>query len=884
MIKIGIIMPSTNRGISCKSYKDIPFYKIFLKYFVKSYNNTGKYNFKIYMVIDRDDPIYSNINEMSKIKKFISLIKFLDIEFIWSDNIEKGHVTAMWNRAFTYAYNDDCEYFYQAGDDVCIMDKGWEEYFISSLKKTDNFGISGPFDYGRFLYEKETGSKQKFILTQSFVSRVHYDIFGYYFNPEIKNWFCDDWITNLYLNIKLLYCDKKYRIQNMGGDPRYTPVGEGDQWRETTILCMRLVKEDTEKIRKYVNNLEKKNNNNIKTNMNKNDKSIKLFWQYPVITEKAFYEQNKQDPNYFGLPWATIIDKRIDLNEIYKFIIQTKINEGKPECYTCCQHISFRKLINFWKILGVKTVYSPHKVIGENEINGIKILPCPLYAVNIEDPSRNKLIKESNLLKCKRSIAYSFAGGYQPGNYLTDIRARIYKLKSRKKNDVHIVNTGDWHFNCVVYNNKQNSNGELNEDVRHKEKTYKYNELLLKSRFTLCPSGSGPNSIRFWESLGAGSIPVLLADTLELPENKLWESAIIRLPEKDIDKVDNLIRNITPEEENARREKCLSLYKFYKNNYRNEKMIIAHYCCGSYDQGAIGGVARYDYHIKLAFPNRIFIMQKDPNFVNFCEKYKDRLIVITDNHLACDVPNYVNTYLVHHGVAETHAEREPGWNEYWKNLCCEGQKKMLYYRDPKTTKIISIAEFCTDEFKRIYGSVYTKFNIQKILHTSELDESLFKKNFNNKACILGNWKGVNKGEIIVNKLKKICKAYNFNKLRVHIDDRGIDDFNKRKQNIYLENDIFLNLSLCEGFSYSALDALLCGLLVISTDVGVFYKDVPDDCFVKLEWDKINDINYVISKIEYGWKNKEKISKKGREWYMKNCRLIDWKKKMRQIIN
>ena len=35
-------------------------------------------------------------------------------------------------------------------------------------------------------------------------------------------------------------------------------------------------------------------------------------------------------------------------------------------------------------------------------------------------------------------------------------------------------------------------------------------------------------------------------------------------------------------------------------------MNIIHYCCGSYDSGDYGGVARYDYHIKLIFPNRKF--------------------------------------------------------------------------------------------------------------------------------------------------------------------------------------------------------------------------------------------------------------------------------------
>jgi hypothetical protein len=237
MTKIGIIIPSTNRGLNCKSYKDIPFYKIFLKYFIKSYNKSGKYRYKIFMVVDKDDPIYSSKERMSQLKKFISLVKFLDIDFIWSDGIEKGHVTAMWNRAFEYAYKDGCEYFYQAGDDVCIMDKNWEYVFIEALGKMNNLGVVGPFDYGRFLYEEENNVKQKFLLTQSFVSRLHYEIFGFYFDPAIKNWFCDDWITYVYGEINRLYCDKRIRISNMGGDPRYTPVGEGDEWKGMTKIC-----------------------------------------------------------------------------------------------------------------------------------------------------------------------------------------------------------------------------------------------------------------------------------------------------------------------------------------------------------------------------------------------------------------------------------------------------------------------------------------------------------------------------------------------------------------------------------------------------------------------------------------------------------------------
>ena len=530
---------------------------------------------------------------------------------------------------------------------------------------------------------------------------------------------------------------------------------------------------------------------------------------------------------------------------------------------------------------GIKTVYTPHKIIGEDVIDGIEIKPCPLYAVSIEYPNKNKNIKDINFLNYDRPILYSFVGSYSQ-YYISDIRNKIFQLP--KKEDVHIVNRGkEWHFDPIVYNAKQNKNGELNESSSHKEKTYEYNELLLKSKYTLCPSGTGPNSIRFWEAMSVGSIPVLLSDTLELPKHDLWYNAIIKVKEKDVNTVDAILRKISPEEEEKRRINCLKIYEHFKDNYKNEKKEIIHYCCGSYDLGNYGGVARYDYHIKLAFPERKFFTgpRQKNQMLEYLKTCKNP-IVITDNHLACDIPNEYKCFLVHHGVAQTHAEREPTWNKYWKDLCCNGQKKMLSYRNPENTIIISISQFCTDEFTKYYENLYENFKQFKVLHTSELNEEFYKKEWNSKPIVLGHWSNMNKGLNTINILK-IKNDFTFNQLRINIDRNGIDSFNKRKQDIYLKNDIYLNLSLCEGFSYSALDALLCGLVIVSTNVGFFYKDIPEDCFVKIEWEKRDEVGYIYSKLKYAWENKEEISRKGREWYMKNCRFVDWVNKMRKII-
>lgn len=306
-----------------------------------------------------------------------------------------------------------------------------------------------------------------------------------------------------------------------------------------------------------------------------------LFWQYPVITEQSFFNQNYNDPYYFGMPWATIIDKRINISEVFKLLIQY-VN---GEYYTCCQHISFRKLIPLFKLLKIKILYTPHKIKDEDEINGIKIMPCPLYAVNIEDNKRNKEFKDIDFFNVNRKYLYSFMGGFQRG-YLTNIRNDIFNMEHHESSI--IINTGDWHFNTTVYSNKQNVENDLNIDVNHIKKTSKYNNILLNSKFSLCPSGSGPNSIRFWESLASGSIPILLADTLDLPYNIEWEKAILIIPEKNYHKIPYILKNISEEEEKERRKNCIEIYHKLRNNFKNKinnniingkKTIFTSYLC-----------------------------------------------------------------------------------------------------------------------------------------------------------------------------------------------------------------------------------------------------------------------------------------------------------------
>ena len=72
-------------------------------------------------------------------------------------------------------------------------------------KKQNDIGICGPINPPNYR-----------ILTQTFVSRKHYEIFKCYFPVQIKNWWCDDWINFVYYPNYVTKL-KKLNAVNKGG-------------------------------------------------------------------------------------------------------------------------------------------------------------------------------------------------------------------------------------------------------------------------------------------------------------------------------------------------------------------------------------------------------------------------------------------------------------------------------------------------------------------------------------------------------------------------------------------------------------------------------------------------------------------------------------------
>ena len=250
-MKIGLLIPSTSKNRNWMKIEESYLYKHTLKSFLLTYDKEHEYTF--YIGIDRNDPVYDNEDNKNKLDRFCSVMKNTKIEFHYMDNIPKGHLTIMWNQLFEKSYAAGCDYFFQCGDDIEFKTNGWINECITTLQRSNGIGVVGPIN------------NNARILTQSFVSRKHMELFGYYFPPEIINWCCDDWINDVYRAINQFFPLRNHICINVGGEPRYNINNQVCQHQQqfTEMVgklrqqCATIVKRDLERIKQMANGLNK---------------------------------------------------------------------------------------------------------------------------------------------------------------------------------------------------------------------------------------------------------------------------------------------------------------------------------------------------------------------------------------------------------------------------------------------------------------------------------------------------------------------------------------------------------------------------------------------------------------------------------------------------
>ena len=144
----------------------------------------------------------------------------------------------------------------------------------------------------------------------------------------------------------------------------------------------------------------------------------------------------------------------------------------------------------------------------------MRVHPFPLYPVQCAGVTDQPQYRPKTL--AERRYLYSFVGLAKHPGYRKPVRHWIAELPPRP--DACVLTRSEWHYEQAVYREQiYGLPGEETIRSRREEEAAAYRAILADSVFSLCPTGTGPNSIRLWESLGYGSIPVILSDALQFP-------------------------------------------------------------------------------------------------------------------------------------------------------------------------------------------------------------------------------------------------------------------------------------------------------------------------------------------------------------------------------
>lgn len=198
-----------------------------------------------------------------------------------------------------------------------------------------------------------------------------------------------------------------------------------------------------------------------------------------------------------------------------------------------------------FKDMGFKTLLShelvrryPEKVYMYNEadrawpvLNG---LYCSL-ACNLSDSSSqvafpyltatNSGIRDIHGKPVKRRWLYSFVGSQSHPS-----RKPLLRLSG---NDARIVDTSDF----CTWDPVQTSRYAFQK---------LYTDTIAASKFILCPRGIGPASLRLYETMEAGRVPVIISDTWVAPPQIDWDFAV-RVPEWQVADIPDILNELEPE-------------------------------------------------------------------------------------------------------------------------------------------------------------------------------------------------------------------------------------------------------------------------------------------------------------------------------------------------
>ena len=81
------------------------------------------------------------------------------------------------------------------------------------------------------------------------------------------------------------------------------------------------------------------------------------------------------------------------------------------------------------------------------------------------------------------------------------------------------------------------------QEYGEKVERQKYYNMLLRSKFSLCPRGTGTSSMRTFESMKLGIAPIIVSDDWKLPKGPMWNKFSIYIKEKNIRDLEKIVES-----------------------------------------------------------------------------------------------------------------------------------------------------------------------------------------------------------------------------------------------------------------------------------------------------------------------------------------------------
>ena len=223
---IGIGVPSIGKGAG-QNISQVSLLRSFLPFFAQSLTAEDKNNFhfNIYVGFDAADPVFDDsllrgmvLDSANQFIQDLPATLHL-VRFPYSN----AWLTYIWNGLFIQAMRNGADYFFQV--------PGWASNFVRRLEESDGLGVVGPYD---------PAWKCK-LLTQAMVSRKHYEIFGFLYPVQIKDWYSDFWLSRVYgLNHTL--CSRDFFARNLREKgSRYTHCAR-PKWKDAVRAGQDLLK------------------------------------------------------------------------------------------------------------------------------------------------------------------------------------------------------------------------------------------------------------------------------------------------------------------------------------------------------------------------------------------------------------------------------------------------------------------------------------------------------------------------------------------------------------------------------------------------------------------------------------------------------------------